>query len=317
MKMKTALQWLAAVLLTSFVATGLAWALPTEAEVQSQVKAGQYGQAEQSMAAVVAAKPDSAKAHYVYAEILAHQRKFDEAATHARRAKALDPAIKFTQPEKFKAFEALLEREQHPGGTKAAGGAAAVTALPGDAKPLQVPAAAPAERSSGPGVPGWVWGAGLAVIAVVLWKAVSRGFRSPVGNAAMQMPVQTPVQTPVGGYGGFGNVAPGAYGGPVQPPAGSGLRTGLAAGAGLAGGLAAGVLLDQMLHRGEGAGNGSHSADAGNAGAGSGLLTGVEPGYFDRELQQDAADQLASRDIDFGNGDSWDDGGSSGSSDDW
>lgn len=314
MKMKTALQWFAAVLLTSFVATGTAWALPTEAEVQAQVKAGQFGQAEQSMAEVVAAKPDSAKAHYLYAQILAHRRKFDEAATHAQRAKALDPALKFTQPEKFKAFETLIQREQHPGGTKAAAGTA-VTPLPGDVTPLQAPAAAPAERSS-PGVPGWVWGAGLVVIAVLLWKAVSRGLRSPVAGAAAQMPVQAPV----GGYGGFGNVAPGAYGGPVQPLAGNGLRTGLAAGAGLAGGLAAGVLLDQMLHRGDTPGGTSHGADAGAAGAGGGLLGGVEPGYFDRELQQDAADQLASRDIDFGNGDGWDDGGSSSSGsggDDW
>lgn len=305
--------WLAGTLL-SFVAAGAAWALPTEADVQAQVKAGQYEQAERSMAEVVAAKPDSAKAHYVYAEILAHQRKFDEAARQAQRAKVLDPAVKFTQPEKFKAFEALLEREQH-GVARERAQAPHLTSLPGEGQPLAVAPVEAPSRSSG--VPGWVWGAGLAVLAVLLWKALSRGWRSPVAGAAMPMPMQAPMQAPVGGYGGFGNVNPGGYGMGGAAPAGSGLRTGLAAGAGLAGGLAAGVLLDEMLHRGDQ--HGAASAGAHTATDNSGLLGGVEPGFFDREVQQDAADQLASRDIDFGNGDSWDDGGagSSSGSDDW
>lgn len=289
--------------LASLMAVGAAWALPSEAQVQAQVSAGQYEQAEQSMAEVVAAKPDSAKAHYVYAQILAHQRKFDEAARQARRASELDPSLKFTQPEKFRAFETLLEREQSPGRHRADGAAAAGALQP---QAMAVPAAAAAPS---PGVPGWAWVAGLAVLGVVLWKALSRGFR-----AAPAMPV-----APAGAYAGpaaYGGAPAGGWGAATGPTAspGSGLRTGLAAGAGLAGGLAAGMLLDEVLHRGDR--EGVHGSAAG----GSGLLAGAEPGFFDHELQQDAADRLASREIDFGSGDSWDDGGSGGGSsgnDDW
>lgn len=303
--------WLAWVVL-SFAAVGTAWALPSEADVQAQVKAGQYEQAEQAMAQVVAAKPDSAKAHYVYAQILAHQRKFVEAAQQAQRAKALDPAVKFTQPEKFRSFEALLERELHGATTHGSAATSSSLSAPAMNGPTAGPAnAAVPERAAG-GVPGWVWGAGFAVLAVLGWKALSRGFRAPVTSPAM--PMQTSVQPQAAGVGGYGMAAPGYGYGNAVPPTGNGLRTGLAAGAGLAGGLAAGMLLDEMLHRGD------HGATAGPAPAvgDSGLLGGVEPGFFDREVRQDAADQLTSRDIDFGSGDSWDDGGSAGgSSDDW
>lgn len=295
------------------MASALAWALPSEAEIQAQVKAGQYEQAEKSMAEVVAAKPDSAKAHYVYAQILAHQRRFDEAAQQAAKARTLDPALHFTQPDKFKAFEALLQREQHPSAARpAASPGAALTPLP-DSRPAPATAPPPAVPERG-GVPGWVWGAGFAVLALVLWRAVSRGFRAPVNTApagAASMPM------PMGGYGnvdpryGAGNVDP-RYGGVPAAP-GSGLRTGLAAGAGVVGGLAAGMLIDEMLHRDRDTPHPGAASAASNTG-----LAGVEPGFFDREVQQDAADQLASRDIDFGSGNDWDSGGDAGSSsDDW
>ena len=66
-------KWILAALLSAFAA--MAWALPTLQEVETEVHAGRYAQAEAMMREVVDAKPGSAKAHYVYAEILAHQGK--------------------------------------------------------------------------------------------------------------------------------------------------------------------------------------------------------------------------------------------------
>lgn len=91
---------------------GSAQALPSVDQVQAAAKSGDYAGAEKMMREVVTAKPDSARAHYVLAEILAHERQFGEAAEHTRRARALDPAIKFADPAKFTAFEQLLQREQ-------------------------------------------------------------------------------------------------------------------------------------------------------------------------------------------------------------
>ena len=93
----------------------LAWALPTLQQVEAEVGRGNYAQAESMMREVVAAKPGSARAHYIYAEILAHQGKLALAAEEAKQARTIDPDVKFTtDPEKFRTFEATLLRAQSP-----------------------------------------------------------------------------------------------------------------------------------------------------------------------------------------------------------
>ena len=262
----------------AFVAMGLvsaaAFALPSVTEVQAEVQKGNYAQAEVLMRDVVAAKPGSAKAHYVYAEILAHNKRFEFALQEARLAQQLDPAIGFTQPDKFKSFEQLLEREQRA--TTSAGGTAA-----GTGTAVQAPRAA-AQRSSG--IPGWIWGAGFAVIAVLLWRMFSAR-----RNAQSMAPAYGGMQS--GGYG------------PNYSPMGGGqgsgmLGTGLAA----AGGFAAGMLAEKLLdgHRDGGSSSASPASDG-----------GMSPGYFDNG----AADELSSRSVDFGSGGDWDSGGGGGGSD--
>src|ERR1700761_7714515 len=90
-----------------------AMALPSVNDVQAAVKAGDFPKAETMMQEVVADKPQSAKAHYLYAEILAHDAKFSDAAAQARKARELDPALSFTKdPEKFRTFEREVQRAQ-------------------------------------------------------------------------------------------------------------------------------------------------------------------------------------------------------------
>ena len=68
--------------------SALAWALPTQQQVEAQVRQGNYAQAESMMREVVAAKPDNARAHYVYAEILAHERQAAPRPSRRRRRRA-------------------------------------------------------------------------------------------------------------------------------------------------------------------------------------------------------------------------------------
>ena len=49
------------------------------------------------MSEVVAAKPDSAKAHYISAEVPAHNRNFTKASKEAARARKLDPVHRSTR----------------------------------------------------------------------------------------------------------------------------------------------------------------------------------------------------------------------------
>lgn len=252
---------------------GVAQALPSVDEVQAAARRGDYPAAEKMMREVVAAKPDSARAQYVLAEILAHQRQFGEAAEHTRRARALDPALKFTDPAKFSAFEQLLQREQTAAATPTTSATPAVVSAP---PPLR---AAPVERSSG-GVPVWM----LIVGAGVFIWLVTRFMRS-------RAPVQQPAMA--GGYGP-GSYGAGGYGMPQAPASGGPGMLGV--GLGVAGGVAAGMLAEKLLH--EGHDDRSLPRDRGDVGGGSGLI----PGSFDAG---DAGNELASRDIDFGSGDGW------------
>ncbi len=261
----------------AFIAmSSLAWALPTVQQVEAEVQQGHTVRAETMMGEVVAAKPDSARAHYVYAEILARNGKFKLAAEEEAKARQIDPDARFADPAKVLAFEQLLDREQLGVSRSAAAPAQQVSVAP-----MGVPA-----RSAG--IPSWVWMAALAAIAFFLWRGLSRS-RVAAGSALAGSGAMPP-------YAGGQTMNPAApYGSGMQ--AGSGL---LGTGMAVAGGVAGGMLIDELLHRRNGAGN-----PAGGEMFGSGS-TSAMPG-------SDAATELESRPVDFGNGNGndWDSGGGS------
>jgi hypothetical protein len=267
-------KWILSALLVAFAA--VAWALPTLPEVEAEVQAGRYAQAETMMREVVDAKPGSARAHYVYAEILAHQGKVALAAEEAQKARVIDPDVKFTDPEKFRSFEAALLQAQRP-----------ATRQPQDARRAQgAAAAAPAQPS--PGIPSWIWLVGVVVVGVLLWRGFSRSRDAAIASSSGYAG-GVPGQPGVPGPYGAGGYAPGAVPPGYPPQRSSMLGTGLAA----AGGVAAGMLASELLHR-----RGEHNADETNAG----------PGTFDSPDAGRSA--LEDRPIDFGSGgNDWDAGG--------
>lgn len=275
---------------------GAAQAEPTVKDVQAATQRGDYAEAEKLVREVITAKPDSARAQYVLAEILAHERKFNEAAEHVQRARSLDPAIKFADPAKFSAFEQLLQREQ-------ATAAKSTTPVPAVVSAAPPQRAAPVERSSGGGVPVWLLIVGAGIF---IWLAM-RWMRSR--TAAQTQPAMAGGYSP-GGYG------PGGYGVPQQPMSGGGPGL-MGVGLGVAGGVAAGMLAEKLLHEGHDDRSIPRDRDVG----GNGLV----PGSFDNGANS-AADELSRRDVDFGSGDGWTGGGDAGGgggdfggggSDDW
>jgi len=261
----------------AFVAmASAAWALPTVQQVESEVQQGHIERAESMMSEVVAAKPGSARAHYVYAEILARNGKFAKASEEEAKARQIDPNASFASPDRVQAFEQLLDREQRPA-----------------SRVVQAPVAgagmAPmrATTAPSPGIPSWIWLAVLAALAFFLWRGFSRSraAAAPAWPGAGGMPAP-----------GYGPVNPGAPYAPGMPGASSGLLgTGLA----VAGGVAGGMLIDEMLHR-----RNDPGFDRGGNGVfgpgGSGALPG-----------NDAGTELETRQVDFGNGNDWDSGGGS------
>jgi len=257
-------------------------ALPSVEAVQAELQKGRYAQAETMMQEVVAAKPGSARAHYIYAEILAHNKRFDEARRQVSAAKEIDPALAFTEPAKFKSLEQLLAREAQ---------AEKSVATPVAPVVRYAPPAAAIEAQRSQGIPGWVWAFGLAGLAAVVWMMTRRRAAAPGGT--MMAPA-------MGGGMGPAGYGPGY---PQQPSSGPGmLGVGLAA----AGGVAAGMLAERLL-------DGGHRESAGNAvrdGGGSGLV----PGMFDDVPGNGAARELEDRPVDFGNGDGWGGGDAGGDS---
>lgn len=78
--------------------TPLANATPTLKDVEQAVKRDHdYRLAERLMKDVVSAHPDSANDHYVYAELLEHNGKIDQAATELNSAKQIDPSLSFVR----------------------------------------------------------------------------------------------------------------------------------------------------------------------------------------------------------------------------
>lgn len=274
-----------------------ALALPSIDAVQAQLAQGHAAQAETMVREVISAKPDSARARYVLAEILAHGGRFAQAAEEAAQARRLDPSLSFTQPEKFKAFSALLDREL--AANRPAGGMLQTRQAP-VWQPAPVVPAVPAG-----GVPAWAWAAGAGVLAWGAWRWTGSRQAGPgaaAAGATMAPAPAAPSDGPGSAHAGgstTGFAAAPQAGAPYGMPApaarpGNGLLgTGLA----VAGGVAAGMLAERLMD--------SHREPALGTWAGMAPL-GLTPNAFDAAPPLDSAAQaLEDRPIDMGTGDGW------------
>ena len=262
--------------------SAVALALPSVEQVQEAVKQGHFEQAETMMREVIDSRPRSAKAHYIYAEILAHNGKRELALQEAQTASKLDPAIGFTNPEKFRSFEQALSQRSARSNPAPVADRSLTPVTPFEAKAPAAAKSTAAPASSG--LPGWVWGVGGLVIAIMIWRMVNRRAAAPsmmAGAGSPNMP-----------YG---------YPPAAQPGGGSGL---LGVGLAGAGGFAAGMLAEKLLH-GQDHPAASAAADMSPPAA---TNNGLSTDYFNND-----APDLQDRSIDFGNGGDW--GGDSSSSD--
>lgn len=279
--------------LTLFAAAlALAQSEPTIKQIYDTAQSGQLDKAHQMAQEVLRNHPNSAKAHFVMAELDAAQGKAGEARAQLAQAESLAPGLPFARPEAVQALRARLS-------SAPAARAPAVARAPAAAAPREAPG------SSFP------WGlvllaaAAVAVVATVMRSRAAAREREAMPDGANGY--GTPAATP--GWGRQpGNEPPPAYGAPpAQPGMGGqvmgGLATGLAVGAGA---LAAQEIGRRMM--------GEHGHQ--------GLSSATDPrpaGASDSQLARDAG--LGSVDgssagpglpDDFGiaDGGSWDGGGS-------
>jgi hypothetical protein len=292
--------------LKSFAATVLvigataALALPAPKDIEAEVSAGHYAQAETMLREVLQDKPQSAKAHYELGQVLAHAQRYKEAQTELQKAKDIEPSLKFAaSPEKFNSVFAKV-------GDLAAAPSSSVVMAPSAAPAAHVlakPAPAPEAAASGSGFSlSYVWLAIAGLVVLGLWLRRASPASTNTGSYA---PVPDAPPAPRGFGAQFTPNAPGpgyAPQGYAQPNSGGSTMTGAVVG-GLAG-VAAGYALSKALE-------GDHSAPAHSASP-----VADNGGYvpFDTPAQQP---DLGS--FDAGSGSGWDDStdNSSGSDDSW
>ncbi len=200
---------------------------PTLHEVYQAAEAGNYRQAQSMMDQVLRDHPNSAKAHFVEAQLLAKQGRLSSARSELAIAERLEPGLPFASPKAVEELKAYLG---------------------------SAPGLGQSERQGLPSLTGssFPWGAllfGLGLVALIAF-VVSLARR---GSAHAAQPAGP-------GYGATGPVAAPVGGGmsPVAPAAGtgSGILGGLATGAAVGAGLVAGeALMHRVLdgHRADGA----------------------------------------------------------------
>lgn len=198
---------------------------PTLHQVYQAAESGRLHEADNMMAQVLRDHPNSAKAHFVEAELLTKEGRLGEARTELATAERLGPDLGFAKPEALSSLRAKLAETHSPFSAGGAGG------------------------SSGSSFP-WSWlligGCLIAFIVVAARWMQARA-------AAPQ------VYAPAGGYGSAAAYGPQAaapgYGGPMPAQSGGlgssmlgGLATGVAVGAGVVAGEA---LMHRVLDGGE------------------------------------------------------------------
>jgi uncharacterized protein len=214
------------VLVTALACAGPVLAAdPTVDQVYEAARSGHLDEAQRLMDQVLRDKPNSAKAHYVEAEISARAGNFGRARAELARAEQLDPSGSYAKPEALAALQRELAR----------GSSRGYSYPPGTyVRPAE-------HRSSFP------WGIVLLVVAgvVIAWVLLSRRNPPQYGGYPRTGGVP-PAGTPGGGYGGPAGYGPPGYGpGGYGPPAGGGL------GSGIVGGLASGLALGAGVAAGE------------------------------------------------------------------
>lgn len=198
--------------------------LPTINQVYTAAHSGRLDEARGMVDKVLAEKPNSAKAHFVKAEICASQSDLACVRNELGTAKRLDAGLAFANPAAVGKLERIAAGQS------------------------------PQEANTRPGQGGFPWGwllIGLGVAALLAW-IVAVANRRGAQNRGPTIYDQTPI-SPMSPGPGMGGMSPG-YGSPIQPGGfGSSLGRSLATGAALGAGMVAGeALADSLLHRNTG-----------------------------------------------------------------
>jgi len=218
----------------ALVAQPAAAAEPSLHQVYQAAEAGKLDDAQRMMHDVLQAHPNSGKAHYVEAELLARQGQLNKAEAELGTAERLAPGLPFAQPQSVQSLKSLLGKGQA-------------------ALPAEIPHSQPLASSGGASFPWGLLLVGVALIAFIRWAVGFMKQRNAVPANASYIPHDngfaaaspaSPYGMPQQPYNNAGFGMGGMNGAPAQAPGmGSRIMGGLATGAAVGAGVVAGEAL--------------------------------------------------------------------------
>lgn len=264
---------------------------PTLHQVYQEAQAGKLDEAQKMMEKVLQAHPNSSKAHFVEAELLAKQGRLGKAETELNTAERLEPGLPFAKAQSVQALK-----------TKIAGA---------HQQQQSMMKSAPAESAAG-----FPWGlfllgiGSIGLIFLLVRKMTSRdsantaggmpGAVSPsqtyAGGNGMSAPVAQPVQPAQPAWGS--NPAPA----PASSGIGSNIMTGLATGAAVGAGIVAGEALAHHFMGGNHSDTSPVAPVADSWNTSSDNMGGADFGIADNSSWDDNANLADSIDV---GGDDW------------
>ncbi|SAK62428.1 TPR repeat-containing protein [Caballeronia calidae] len=165
---------LTALALSLSLASPLAFAVPTAQQVEQSMTQGNWQKADSQLSEVLEAHPKNAHAHYLYAQVLDREGRYDDALSQLQQAKSLDPSLSFTDPSRFAATQARIQADATRANISPRsnnGSNATVAQNPFSQNQNQ---AAPAPQKHGVGMAGWI---GLAVLIAAIALVLRWGLR--------------------------------------------------------------------------------------------------------------------------------------------
>lgn len=203
----------------AFGAVAFAADTPTIHQIYQAAEAGRLNEAESMVQQVLKEHPNSAKAHYVNAEILAKEGRLAQAQGELKAAEKLEPGLPFAKPQAVQELRARVAGSSYATSTTAATGQASFP---------------------------WgllLLGIGFIVVLALIARALSNRSNPTTVYSGGYQPGLSGQPVPGGTY-----TTPSA---PAAPGMGSGIMTGLATGAALGAGMVAGEALAHHFIDGE------------------------------------------------------------------
>lgn len=252
-----------------FSGISLADELPTIHQVYEKVQSGHLDEAQGMIQQVLQAHPNSAKAHYVEAEILAKQGQSTKAREEFNTAERLEPGLPFAKPQAVQALKSSISHQ---------------------------PQAVSLGTTSTPAAAGFPWGMlllgiGSIVVITLIIRAMTKRNSVPVmGNYPANYQPGMPGGQPYAGGGAVANTG-----------MGSGIMSGLATGAAVGVGMVAGEALAHHFMDGDRASQNTSTPVADSWGTSSDDMGGSDFGIADNSSWDDNSSMA---DI-SGGGDDW------------